>query len=298
MTTAGWKTLTNLKKKTRPVLINLFGIAVIIYCLFPILWLFISSLKPKSELFDLPIRYFAQNPTFEYYGRLFGLGGPGGQNIANRLPFLIYLKNSFFVAGISVIIVVFLSAVAGYAFSRYHFRGRNGLLLSLIVTRMLPGPAIMLPVYVMISKLGLIDNLWSLILVHTVFGLPMGIWLSTSFIDNIPIELEEAAIIDGCSRVGAFFRIILPLGWIGLATVGIFHFLGSWSEFAFASILIESQKLRTAPVGLAEFIFNIQSAQFNQIGAAAITMSLPLIVLFMMIQKQFVRGFVSGSVKG
>lgn len=285
------------RRNLRRTLINIIGIAIILYCLFPIIWLFLSSLKPKDELFDLPITYLAKNPTLDYYARILGLTSDD-QFLANRLPFMLYLRNSFFVAGFSVALVVFLSSVAGYGFSRMNFRGKKGLLLSLIITRMLPGPAIMLPVYVMISKIGLLDSLWSLILVHTVFGLPMGIWLATSFIDNIPIELEEAAIIDGCSRIGSFFRIVLPLGWIGLATVGIFHFLGSWSEFAFASILIESQKLRTAPVGLAEFIFNIQSAQFNAIGAAAITMSLPLIVLFLLVQKQFVRGFVAGSVKG
>ena len=283
-----------IRKKTAPLIRLIIALAIMLYCLFPIFWLVLSSVKPREELFLLPVSYIAKNPTFEYYADLF----IPASRLAQSLPFIHYMLNSLIVAGASVIIVVFLSSIAGYGFSRFKFKGNRVMLLSLIVTRMLPGPALMLPIYLMISRMGLLDNLLSLIIVHSVFGLPLGIWLSASFIDNVPIEVEEAAIVDGCTRIMAFFRVVLPMSWIGIASVGIFHFVGSWSEFAFASILLESQKMRTAPVGLAEFVFLLQTAQINKIGAAAVVMSVPIVVLFMLVQKHFVRGFVAGSVKG
>ncbi len=283
-----------IRKKTAPLIRLIIALAIMLYCLFPIFWLVLSSVKPREELFLLPVSYIAKNPTFEYYADLF----IPASRLAQSLPFIHYMLNSLIVAGTSVIIVVFLSSIAGYGFSRFKFKGNRVMLLSLIVTRMLPGPALMLPIYLMISRMGLLDNLLSLIIVHSVFGLPLGIWLSASFIDNVPIEVEEAAIVDGCTRIMAFFRVVLPMSWIGIASVGIFHFVGSWSEFAFASILLESQKMRTAPVGLAEFVFLLQTAQINKIGAAAVVMSVPIVVLFMLVQKHFVRGFVAGSVKG
>ena len=278
----------------RLIITTAIGLLVLIYCLFPIFWMIITSFKPSEEIFDLPIKYLPQRWTIEAYTDLFSRTSVAAQAI----PFVLSLRNSLFVATVSVFIVVSLSSVAGYGFSRFRFKGSRFMLLSLVATRMLPGPAFMLPIYMMISRMGLLDSLWSLVLIHTVFGLPFGIWLATSYIDNVPLELEEAAIVDGCSRPGAFFRIVLPLSWIGLASVGIFHFLGSWSEFAFASILIESKELRTAPVSLAEFVLRFKSVDFNRIGAASVMMSAPLVALFFLIQKQFVRGFHAGAVKG
>ena len=135
------------------------------------------------------------------------------------------------------------------------------MLTLLMMSRMLPGPALMLPIYMMISRIGLLDSRFGLILVHTVFGLPMASLLCASFIRAVPVEFEEAGIVDGCSRLQVFLKIVIPLAWIGIASVGIFHFVGSWSEFAFASVLLESQKIRTAPVGLAEFVFQLRSSR-------------------------------------
>lgn len=282
------------RKHLSLLLTTLIGLVVLVFALFPIFWMIINSFKPSSETFDLPIKYLPEEWTFGAYTALFSMG-EGGRS---ELPFAKALLNSVFVAGVSVAFVVSISAIAGYGFSRYKFKGSKFMLLSLVVTRMLPGPALMLPIYVVISRLGLLDNLWSLILVHSMFGLPFGIWLMTSFIDSVPIELEEAAIVDGCSRIGAFLRIVIPLSLVGIASVGIFHFLGSWSEFAFASILIGPKNLRTAPVSLAEFVLQFEGNMFNKVGAASVMMSAPIIAFFFLIQKQFVRGFYSGAVKG
>jgi multiple sugar transport system permease protein len=190
-----------------------------------------------------------------------------------------------------------LGTLAGYGFSRFKFKGDYLMLTVLMMSRMLPGPALMLPIYMMISRIGLLDSRFGLILVHTAFGLPMASLLCASFIRGVPVELEEAGIVDGCSRLQVFLKIVIPLAWIGIASVGIFHFVGSWSEFAFASVLLESQKIRTAPVGLAEFVFQLGNAQYNRIGAASVTMALPITIMFMLVQKHFVRGLVAGGVK-
>jgi multiple sugar transport system permease protein len=284
---------TSSKKQLMETLKWLIGVLILGYCLFPVLWLILCSFKPREELYRLPITYLPQHATLQAYRDIFT---PGTQS-AEVLPWQNYLVNSLFVAGVSVVLVVGLGALAGYGFSRFRFTGSGVMLTLLMMSRMLPGPALMLPIYMMISRLGLIDTRVGLILVHTVFGLPLGTLLCASFIRAVPVELEEAAIVDGCSRLQVFFKIVVPLAWIGIASVGIFHFVGSWSEFAFASVLLESQKLRTAPIGLAEFVFQFGSAQFNKIGAASVTMALPITVLFMLVQKHFVRGLVAGGVK-
>jgi len=281
------------RKLIKLVLINLTGIIIFLIILFPVIWLGITSFKSHTELYNLPIRYLPKKPTLEAYYQIFSRKTYAGQ----ALPWQNYLFNSFFVAGISTVIVVCLASIAGYGFSRFKFKADKALLTLLILTRMLPGPALMVPIYIMISSYGLYDSLWGLILVHTAFGLPLTSWLCFGFFNAIPKELEEAAFVDGCSRIKAFIHVVLPMGWIGVVSVGTYHFVGSWSEFAFASILLESQKIRTAPVGLADFIFLFGTAFFNRVGAAAITMAIPITIMFLIFQRHFIRGFLAGSLK-
>lgn len=283
-----------LRKIGKSISVNVIGIIVLLCALFPIIWLAITSFKSPGEIFDLPIRYLPREWTLENYTSLFT---PSGR-AQSALPYGRTLLNSLFVSASSVLIAASISAVAGYGFSRFKIKGKRFWLLALVVTRMLPGPAIMMPIYSMINRLGLMDSLFSLILIYSVFGLPFGIWLSKGFFDGIPIELEEAAVVDGCSRIGTFFRIVLPLCFIGLISVAIFLFLGAWSEFAFASILVGPKDLRTATVTLAEFVYIFEGDQFSRVGAASVLMSVPVVLLFFSIQKQFVRGFYAGAVKG
>jgi multiple sugar transport system permease protein len=275
------------------VIINLLGIIILVFVLFPIIWVAITSLKSQSELFAIPVRYFPKKPTLQSYKEIFFKGYWSGQ----ALLWHQYLLNSLFVSGISTFFVLLFGSMAGYAFSRFSFKGSRILLTILILTRMLPGPALMVPIYVMISNYGLRDTLWGLILVHSAFGLPLTTWLCAGFFKSVPRELEEAAIVDGCSRVKALFRVVLPLAFIGIVSVGAYHFVGSWSEFAFASILLETQKIRTAPVGLGDFIFLFGAAYYNRVGAAAVTMAIPITIIFLFAQRHFVRGFLAGAVK-
>lgn len=282
-----------IKKLPKMIVINLIGVIILVFVLFPIIWVAITSLKAHDELFAIPIKYFPKRPTLQSYKEIFLKGHWSGQ----ALLWHQYLLNSAFVAGVSTFIVLLFGSMAGYAFSRFSFKGDKVLLSILILTRMLPGPALMVPIYVMITKYGLRDTLWGLIFVHSAFGLPLSTWLCVGFFKSIPKELEEAAIVDGCSRMRAFFYIVLPLAFIGIFSVGAYHFVGSWSEFAFASILLESQKIRTAPVGLGDFIFLFGASYFNRVGAAAVTMAIPITILFLFVQRHFVRGFLAGAVK-
>jgi len=282
-----------LKKVSKSIGLNLIGIIILIFILFPVIWVAITSLKSHDELFAIPIKYFPKKPTLISYKEIFFPGYWSGQ----ALLWHQYLLNSLFVAGISTFFVLFFGSMAGYAFSRFQFRGSKVLLAILVLTRMLPGPALMVPIYVMISKYGIRDTLWGLILVHSAFGLPLTTWLCAGFFRSVPKDLEEAAIVDGCTRIKALLRVVIPIAFIGIISVGAYHFVGSWSEFAFASILLETQKIRTAPVGLGDFIFLFGASYFNRVGAAAVTMAIPITAIFLFAQRHFVRGFLAGAVK-
>ncbi|KPJ83372.1 MAG: hypothetical protein AMS17_17660 [Spirochaetes bacterium DG_61] len=274
-----------LKKVSKSIGLNLIGIIILIFILFPVIWVAITSLKSHDELFAIPIKYFPKKPTLISYKEIFFPGYWSGQ----ALLWHQYLLNSLFVAGISTFFVLFFGSMAGYAFSRFQFRGSKVLLAILVLTRMLPGPALMVPIYVMISKYGIRDTLWGLILVHSAFGLPLTTWLCAGFFRSVPKDLEEAAIVDGCTRIKALLRVVIPIAFIGIISVGAYHFVGSWSEFAFAS--------RTAPVGLGDFIFLFGASYFNRVGAAAVTMAIPITAIFLFAQRHFVRGFLAGAVK-
>lgn len=281
------------KRFLKGVLINLIAVIIFMFVLFPVIWLGIISFKSHTELYALPIKYLPEEPTVEAYRQIFSRATYAGQ----ALPWQNYLLNSALVAGTSTFIVICFASLAGYGFSRFKFRGNKALLTTLILTRMLPGPALMLPIYVMISSYGLCDSLLGLVLVYTAFGLPITTWLISGFFNAVPRELEEAAFIDGCSRLRAFIHVVLPMTWIGIISVGTYQFVGCWSEFAFASILLESQKIRTAPVGLANFMFLFGTAFFNRVGAAGITMAIPITIIFLVFQRHFIRGFLAGSLK-
>jgi len=166
-------------------------------------------------------------------------------------------------AGTACILVAVLSTIAGYSFARFRFRGATALLKLLLVAQMLPGPSIFLSIYLMMARLNLIDNLLSLVIVYTAFGLPFATWLATSFLRNVPLEIEEAAQIDGGSLFQVFIQIVVPLSKIGLITVAILTFVGAWADYAFASVLIETQSRWTATVAMAKFITDI-TVSFNR----------------------------------
>jgi len=273
--------------------ITLCGLLIATYILFPIFWLFLASFKTRDELAQLPISFWPQAPTIQAYRDLFDSGSQSSQLL--NWPTLI--SNSFTVALTSTVIVVVLATFAGYAFARLKFPGRDLILGGLLVSRMFQGAALLLPTYRLMNMLHLQDSLIGLILLYSAFGLPFATWIIASSLREIPFELEESAMMDGASRLQSMVMVVLPLATPALITAAMWHFVGAWSEFAFASILLESNENKTVTIGLASFV-ELFTLEFQRVGAAATLVALPIMLVFFFGQRYFTRGLLAGAVKG
>ncbi len=271
----------------------IIGVIVAIYVLFPLVWLVLAAFKPASELTSLPVLFMPQEPTLNAYRELFGAGTQSSQ----FLNWSHLISNSFLIAITSTILVVFFGTIAGYAFSRLSFPGRDVILGGLLVSRMFQGAALLLPTYRLMNSVGLNDSLFGLICLYSAFGLPFATWIIASGLREIPMELEEAAMMDGASRLQSMVIVVLPLAVPALLTAAMWHFVGAWSEFAFASILLETNENKTVTIGLANFV-EYFSLQFNLVGAAASVVALPILLIFFFGQRYFTRGLLQGAVKG
>ncbi len=269
------------------------GLVLAVYILFPIFWLILASFKSADELARLPSTFWPSEPTLQAYRDLF-LAGTQSSQLLNW-PRLI--SNSVFVAITSTIIVLFFGTMAGYAFSRISFPGRDLILGGLLVSRMFQGAALLLPTFRLMNAVGLQDSLIGLVLLYSAFGLPFATWIIASGLREIPFELEESAMMDGASRLQSMVLVVLPLATPALITAAMWHFVGAWSEFAFASILIESVDKKTVTIGLASFV-DYFTLDFNRVGAAATIVAMPIMVVFFLGQRYFTRGLLQGAVKG
>lgn len=273
--------------------LGLVGLVVAVYVVFPIGWLILASFKSSGELSRLPITILPQEVTLQAYRDLFASGTQSSQ----LLDWSNLIGNSFIVAGTSTVLVLFFGTLAGYAFSRIAFPGRDVILAGLLISRMFQGAALLLPTYRLMNALGLQDSLMALIILYSAFGLPFATWIIASGLREIPVELEEAAIVDGATRIQSMVKVVLPLATPALITAAMWHFVGAWSEFAFASILIESLDKKTVTIGLASFV-EYFSLEFNRVGAAASLVAIPILLIFLIGQKYFTRGLLQGAVKG
>jgi multiple sugar transport system permease protein len=285
-----------MNETARPIywtFITLCGLVIAVYVLFPIFWLFLASFKTQDELAQLPINFWPQEATLQAYRDLFDSGSQSSQLL--NWPTLI--TNSFTVAVSSTIIVVVFATLAGYAFARLKFPGRDLILGGLLVSRMFQGAALLLPTYRLMNSMGLQDSLLGLIILYSAFGLPFATWIIASSLREIPFELEESAMMDGASRLQSMFMVVLPLATPALITAAMWHFVGAWSEFAFASILLESSENKTVTIGLASFV-ELFTLEFQRVGAAATLVAMPIMLVFFFGQRYFTRGLLAGAVKG
>jgi len=266
---------------------------IALWTVLPFVWLVISSISYKSDLLTVPLSWIPPHPTLENYQKLFFGGGAAGESGS---LFLLALKNSAIIAFFVTIICLAVGALCAYALTRLVFPGSRYYLLILMATQLLPPISIVIPGYILLKKLSLIDRYPGVILVYISFILPFVIWILRGYFSTIPSELEDAACIDGCSRLGALFRVILPLAGPGLASTAVYAFIASWNEFFYAFIYTAAQA-KTLPVLIAEFSSKF-GPDYISMAAAGVVASIPPLLIAFVFQKYLIRGLTSGAVKG
>lgn len=279
MTTRGW-TPWRVGALRWPGLVLVGGIV-----LGPFLWALSTSLKVKDDVLRMPPKFLPWPLTLENYQGILTAGFPR------------YLLNSTIVAVCSVIVVVLVSVHAGYAAARYEFRGKSGMLF-LILTGMAMGElSTVLPLYFFGTQLRILDTYGILILANSAFIAPLAIWFLQGYFRSIPPQMEEAALLDGATRAGALYRIVLPSSLPGLVTVSLVSFVHSWNEFILALVLTSSGTMRTVPVGIHLYLTDY-GVDWGSITAAGILSILPVILLFLLLQRHFLRGLTAGATSG
>jgi multiple sugar transport system permease protein len=254
--------------------------------LFPILWITLTALKPIKQIVSIPVIYIPKPITFDNF-----IG------IWESTKFPVYFKNSLIVSLTTGAIVSFLSILAGYSLARFEFRGKKLTYLMFLVTQMIPAVVVIIPIFIMYGKLNLINNLFGLIIVYTVGNIPFCTLMLRSFFENIPKALEEAAVVDGCTRLTALYKIVLPIMRPGIIASFVFAFIGAWSDLFFNIMFISKESLKTIPTGINAFIGKY-SIDWGMLSAGAVIALVPVTVLFMFVQKYIVKGLTAGAVKG
>ncbi len=267
-----------------------FMAALLIYTLVPMLWMLSTSLKSEYAATEYPPRWIPEFPTIEQYRELLNPASDVGRT------FLRYLGNSLFVSSVTTLFGLLVGVPAAYAFSRFTFPGKNALFFGVLFRNMFPAVVFLIPLFILMRNLGLIDTYAALIITYLTFGLPLSIWLLKGFYDNIPVELEMAARIDGATRWQAFRLIVMPLSSPGIIATAIYAFIQAWNEYIYARTLINREELMTLPVGLGRF-FTEYASNWPGLMAASFIMSVPVVLLFLLLQRYFVQALTEGAVK-
>jgi multiple sugar transport system permease protein len=274
-----------MQKKASPFF-YLFLIVFVFFVMFPFLWMLISSVKPATELFgDKAFTPYTSNPTLENYKSVFF-----------DHPFLRYLWNSTVVSTITTVYAVTVASFAAYAIARLQFKGKTFILGLVLSVSMFPQIATITPIYIFLKNLGLTNSYLGLIIPYSTFTLPLSIWILVTFFRKIPLELEEAAKIDGATLMQTFWKVIMPLALPGIFTTAILVFIAAWNEFFFALTINTDDKYKTVPIGIAMFQGQF-TIPWGEIAAATVVVSVPLVIMVLIFQRRIVSGLTSGSVK-
>jgi len=260
--------------------------AYVVFALFPLYWLLKVSVTPNDLLYSEGVRMWPSRASFDHYAF-----------VLEHSDFPKFFMNSVIVSASTAFIVTILASLAGYALSRFIFRGKYWIVVLMLLTQMFPLVMLVAPIFKMLSPLGLTNSLGGLIIVYVAFNVPFATFLMQSFFDGIPKDLEEAAMIDGATRFRAFRQIILPLTLPGIAATLGFVFTAAWSELLFALMLISGADSSTFPVGLLSFVSKF-SVDFGQMMAAGVMALVPACLFFLLIQRYLVQGLTAGAVKG
>ncbi len=282
----------DLRRQLKAAALWLTAFLLMVVMCVPGLWVVLSAFRPNREILAKPPVWLPEQLTLDNFAKIFGFGA---DQVA--IPVAAYFWNSMVIALTSTVIALAIGTAGGYAFARFRFRFKNAVFLGLMLFRAVPGIALSLPVFILWSRLGLIDAQLGLIIVYVALNVPFTAWLIDGFFRQIPEQLSEAAQVDGCTRWQAFWRIEFPLARSGIAAAGVFAFLTSWNEFALASQLTRSTDSKTLPVGLMDF-----TAQFTidwaGMCAMAVIIIVPALILTFLVQKHLISGLTFGGVKG
>ncbi len=268
-------------------LVALYGISVgaSAFALVPVVWALVTSLKKAEAALAYPPRWFPWPPTFQnFHDVLFGSNMPR------------YFLNSGITVGGTILLSLLVGSLAGYAASRYRFPGKNSLMMLLLVTIMIPGIVTLVPVYLLVVKVGLLNTYAALILTYSAWQVPTVTWLMRGFFDTVPKEMEESALIDGCTPLSAFYRIAVPLMQPGLAATALIVFVWVWNEFLIGLTLTASDNMRLVPVGLYTYV-SAFGIEWTRLMAAVCLALLPVVAVFLFLQRRFIQGLTSGGVK-
>lgn len=260
--------------------------ALAFICGFPLLWMFVTSIKPDREILSLVPSLWTDSPQLAAYARLF-----------SQTRFLTYFVNSLTVAGGATLLTVIVGTLAAYAITRFRFRGREFVAGTMLFTYMFAPIMVVVPFYILMRNAGLVNSHLGLILSYTTFSLPFSMWLLRSFFQSIPVDLEEAAMIDGASRPQAVLRVIVPLALPGVIAVSIFTFIVAWNDYLFARVLIGSDNLKTLPIGIQD-LYESTVTDWGMVMAAGMMITIPALIFFVSVQKYLIAGWGAGAVKG
>ena len=271
----------------RRLALNLFAWGVVLTVAFPLAWMLVTSFKPQSELFRRPPGFLPEVWTLEHYRRLI-----------EKTDFLLFFRNSVVLSTATTLVVVAIATLGAYSLVRFRYRGRETLAFLVLFTYLLPSVVLILPLYLMVVKLGLSNTLTSLVIAYTTFALPYALWLLRSFMAGIPEDLESAALVDGATRLGAFRDVILPQLLPGIISTATFTFILSWNEYLYALVLVNSNEARPLTTGVMNMLVSSFNIEWSLLMAASVMMSVPLIIVFAFLQSYLTKGFGAGGVKG
>ncbi|MBN1621415.1 MAG: carbohydrate ABC transporter permease [Endomicrobiales bacterium] len=270
----------------KKVIFVLLLILVIFLLLWPFAWQIITSLKTPGEISSFPVTLLPKRLYFENYAKVFN-SGP---------PFHLYIVNSCIIAGGATLLCIVFGSLCGYALARLKVRGTNYILALFLGVAMFPQVAVLSPLFLILRKIGLLNTHLGLMLVYTAFGLPLSVWLLMNFFKELPNEIEESALIDGCSPLGVLYRIVLPLAGPGIFACAILVFIFCWNEFLFALVFNTSMNMRTVTVGITLFP-GLYEIPWGTIFSAATLVTLPLILLILICQRRIISGLTEGGIK-
>jgi multiple sugar transport system permease protein len=271
--------------KASAFLLNISTLVVLIILIFPLYWLLATSFKPQIDFFIYPPHLFPHSFTLEHY-----------RTLLKETAFLIWVKNSLLVASVTTAFVVTVASIAAYSLTRFRYPGRTLIARLVLLIYMFPPILLVIPFYIILVKLQLNDSLISLTFSYTAYSLPFSIWLLWEYFKTIPVDLEEAARIDGATRLQSFFKIVVPLATPGIIATAIFGFIWAWVEYLYSMVLISSQSNKTLTLGLSALIADVK-LRWDLMISASVLMTLPVMILFALFQRYLIMGFTTGAVK-